>query len=366
MKLLKVFLFSFVFIAFLAFCPKVSPAYAAELHLSNDRVALDASDFSITTNGKTFVGENISLHSDPGTPTYTTLEASWHEQDVEMRLQMYFYVTNGVWRVSEIRTYNGQPNGDWLQYYGFTGGPLGSTYTTGSLDLSSYAGFSGGSGVLHFSNLSVKPNFISPDEGVVVWNPNGGQSFTPSTMVQIDWRLNQSGITDTNQTFKTSIYLQKADGTTVQTIVNNQNITRIGSSHYDWMVPAYGGNDYKIAVVLSDLNLSDKSDTVFTIVAPTTAPTASSPTQAPTSASSTNANTQSSGTTPTTQPTGQTLGTTVAPAAAEKNKETKDTKGNKKSEGKNKSSEKKPEGKSHGLFGQFVAWFQLFFRFGHK
>src|SRR5260221_6466089 len=92
MKRLSLFLSTLVFGAFIFVTPK---AHAASVEWHTDRVDLTANDFAISANGNTFTGGNdLQLHSDMGTPTSTTLEATWHEQGVEMRLYMYFLVEN--------------------------------------------------------------------------------------------------------------------------------------------------------------------------------------------------------------------------------------------------------------------------------
>lgn len=100
---------------------------------------LRADDFYIDTNGQRFFGTpdpgtTLRLGSDPpnGTdPDSTTLEATWTEHGVEMRLNIYFERTGGAWRAYEIRTYNGQTPGDWV-YYNFAGAgsAIGTPTTT--------------------------------------------------------------------------------------------------------------------------------------------------------------------------------------------------------------------------------------------
>jgi len=52
----------------------------------------DRRDFSIDVGGKTFraATPNVEIHSDPGTLTYRTLEVTWKENGVEMRVNIYF------------------------------------------------------------------------------------------------------------------------------------------------------------------------------------------------------------------------------------------------------------------------------------
>ena len=81
--------------------------------------------------GKSFLAEmvEIELSPDPGGAEYTTLEVTWHEHGVEMRLTIYFQADANRWWSDEIRTYNGEVDGDWIEYFGrFFDQPLGTTF----------------------------------------------------------------------------------------------------------------------------------------------------------------------------------------------------------------------------------------------
>ncbi len=70
-----------------------------------------------------------SVVSDPGDPTYRTLEWTWTEHGVEMRLNLYFASDGATWWVSEIRAYDGRQSAEWLTASGtFFEGPLGQAY----------------------------------------------------------------------------------------------------------------------------------------------------------------------------------------------------------------------------------------------
>lgn len=83
---------------------------------------LIADDFYIEANGQKFYGTDVDLlvHSDPPNPpstNYTTLEASWTENGVEMRYYLYFRINDEKkWYIDEMRTYNGNSSGDWIYY----------------------------------------------------------------------------------------------------------------------------------------------------------------------------------------------------------------------------------------------------------
>ncbi len=129
-------------------------------------VSLRADSLMIKANRQTFVDQmpDTLIHSDPGDPTYTTLEAAWTENNQEMRLYMYFAADNADWWVSEIRTY-GASNGSWIYYtqgapYFKT--PLGQTFT-GNVNLKSDTGYSDKGGLL-ISNMQLIafPGSINP------------------------------------------------------------------------------------------------------------------------------------------------------------------------------------------------------------
>jgi hypothetical protein len=82
-----------------------------------DYAKFAASDFSIRIGDKYFYGaEPVRVHSDPGT-NQTTLELEWKENDVQMRMFMYFRMRDhGEWELYDLRTYNGKSTGDWIFY----------------------------------------------------------------------------------------------------------------------------------------------------------------------------------------------------------------------------------------------------------
>src|SRR5690606_29046033 len=93
-------------------------------------VALDASDFYIEADGVRFVGApSITVRSDPGDDTYTTLELDWLEHGVEMRMFLYFKSDGRDWWAFEVRSYDGTQNADWITYEGeFFRSPLGQPF----------------------------------------------------------------------------------------------------------------------------------------------------------------------------------------------------------------------------------------------
>jgi hypothetical protein len=96
-----------------------------------DVVLLTATGFSIEVGGKTFraATPKVDVHSDPGDATYRTLETTWMENGVEMRLFLYLANDATSWWVSEVRVYNGATKGEWLYAKGpFFQAPLGAAW----------------------------------------------------------------------------------------------------------------------------------------------------------------------------------------------------------------------------------------------
>ena len=125
-------------------------------------VHLTADGLHVVTAGRTFTAEGITpteIHSDPGGSTYRTLEIVWPEAGVEMRMNIYFAADDTHWWATEIRTYDGQPRGDWLIWHGhFFETPLGGTWS-GDLDLTDGVGRNNGEGPvtgdLHISGMQL-------------------------------------------------------------------------------------------------------------------------------------------------------------------------------------------------------------------
>jgi hypothetical protein len=77
----------------------------------------------------------IRIGSDPGDPSYRTLEVEWREQGVPMRLYLYLAADDTHWWVTEMRTSDGSSGGGSITYRGDRfRTPLGGTFS------GSYAG----------------------------------------------------------------------------------------------------------------------------------------------------------------------------------------------------------------------------------
>ena len=112
------------------------PGAAPSIHWSTPFASLEASALWIETGGQRFTGSSaVGIHSDPGNATYRTLEMSWAEHGVEMRLFIYFAANSANWWVSEMRTYDGRSPGNWAYYDGpFFRTPIGQAFR-GNVDL---------------------------------------------------------------------------------------------------------------------------------------------------------------------------------------------------------------------------------------
>ncbi len=96
-------------------------------------VSLEANHFLIVADGDTFLANvsGVEVSSDPGDSAYCTLEITWYEEDVEMRLYIYFHSDGSDWWSDEFRTYNGKgpEQDDWIYYYGrYFESPVGTAF----------------------------------------------------------------------------------------------------------------------------------------------------------------------------------------------------------------------------------------------
>lgn len=135
-------------------------------------VSLVADDFYIIANGQKFSQpiQNFKIQSDPAesdSETHTTLETTWQENGVEMRLFMYFKHDGTDWWSNELRIYNGTQAGGWIYFTqgnsgtvanqkanGYFTTKLGDRYNRSGVV--TYTTSTGGSGELHFENLRLQ------------------------------------------------------------------------------------------------------------------------------------------------------------------------------------------------------------------
>lgn len=145
--------------------PTPTPPTGNSINWRTNTVSLQAGNFYMVIDGRQYLANsgNVNVRSDPGSPTYTTLEATWQENGVEMRMNMYFTYTPGqFWRLSELRTYNGQNPGEWIMYNptDTNGNPiqheLGQAYVNaGPLEFRNVAD-SQYQGLIHFENFRLQ------------------------------------------------------------------------------------------------------------------------------------------------------------------------------------------------------------------
>lgn len=137
-------------------CDEEEPEILNPVSWSTNRVSLEAENFYLVAEGDTFYAnvQNVDVSSDPGDSEYCTLELTWQENGVEMRLFMYFMADGTNWWSDEMRTYDGEFYGDWIYYYGeFFKSNLGTAYT-GSVEFEDDSDTL--MGIIHFDDLTLQ------------------------------------------------------------------------------------------------------------------------------------------------------------------------------------------------------------------
>ncbi|MFP5375983.1 MAG: hypothetical protein ACLGIO_04260 [Acidimicrobiia bacterium] len=135
--------------------PTTTTAVPAAFQVETRQVSLSADAVAIDAGGLRFAtAAPVQVHSDPGIPKeYTTLELTWREHGVEMRLFVYFSSDGRDWWSDEIRTYDGRVDGEWITYRGdFFRRPLGTPFV-GDFEVSEPAP---GTGRLRLSNARLE------------------------------------------------------------------------------------------------------------------------------------------------------------------------------------------------------------------
>jgi hypothetical protein len=94
-----------------------SPATEPAIIWDTGSVRLEADALEIRAGDTVFRGQApYDVRSDPGGPTYRTLEVEWQEDGAEQRLYLYFAADERDWWVSEVRTRDGFEDPDWITY----------------------------------------------------------------------------------------------------------------------------------------------------------------------------------------------------------------------------------------------------------
>jgi len=123
-----------------------------------NQVSLEADHFFTIADGDTFFANvsGVEVSSDPGDSVYCSLEITWHEKDVEMRLYIYFHSDGVDWWSDEFRTYDGKTQAEWIYYYGtFFESPVGTAFT-GDFEEESFVTGNTYTGKVYFQSLTLQ------------------------------------------------------------------------------------------------------------------------------------------------------------------------------------------------------------------
>lgn len=146
-------------------CANITPTPSERpIGIGSEDVDLNAGNFYIEIDGKKYYGTKpMDIHNNISQPypSATSLETIWHENGVEMRLFIYFraYISSSsaTWEIYDIRTYDGNSQGEWLYYPADRSwgnfGNLGYSASWQKLDLVS----KDGKGLIHFDTLKLFP-----------------------------------------------------------------------------------------------------------------------------------------------------------------------------------------------------------------
>ena len=152
-----------------------------------DGIRFATTGLAIDAGGQRFTLDpaTATVSSDPGDATYRTLEWTWQQHGVEMRLNLYFQSDGARWWVSEVRTYDGRQRGDWLTATGtFFDRPIGAAYE-GPVDLALPVAKAGSApGRLRIDRLVLLPTFAGPIVAATTGPVSGGG--TDPVLSQVD------------------------------------------------------------------------------------------------------------------------------------------------------------------------------------
>lgn len=142
-----------------------------------DGIRFQADGLAIDAGGQVFTLDpaTAAVASDQGDPTRRTLEWTWQQHGVEMRLNLYLASDGATWWASEIRTYDGLERGGWLTATGrFFERPLGSAYE-GPVDMA-LADADAGSGIgrIRIDRLVLLPTFTAVQPSWTAGPVSGG------------------------------------------------------------------------------------------------------------------------------------------------------------------------------------------------
>jgi hypothetical protein len=146
-----------------------SPDATSDVHpidWSTPLVRFEAKELRIEVGGRTFLGDDprAVVENDPGRVNeYMTLERTWQEHGVEMRVNIYFVSDGADWWSDEIRTYDGaRDDPEWVTYTGeFFRTPLDQAFS-GDLELPRAAEAQDGGGRFLVRGLQLQA-FVPPE-----------------------------------------------------------------------------------------------------------------------------------------------------------------------------------------------------------
>lgn len=148
-----------------------------------DGIRFRGSGLVIAAGGQSFTLDpaTAQVHSDPGNATYRTLEWTWQQHGVEMRLNLYFASDGATWWVSELRVRDGRARAEWLTVPGpLFMRALGTTFD-GPVELTAVGPT--GPARLVVDRLVLLPTFEAPPAawttGPVVGGVDGGPVSAP-------------------------------------------------------------------------------------------------------------------------------------------------------------------------------------------
>lgn len=149
--------------------PSVPPVVKNPVNWTTDSVSLIADNFYIDVGEKRFymkpdpnTGVTMGPIGSPNANMFTSLEVSWREYGIDMKVYLYFNKDNNHWWLSELKTYNGLTPGDWISYGNINGisGILGEKFIANNLNL--YSTSNVYKGAIYFENLILQ-SFINID-----------------------------------------------------------------------------------------------------------------------------------------------------------------------------------------------------------
>ena len=217
---------------------------------SYEGIQFRADGLAITVPGGVFTLDPAvaQVHSDSGSWEYRTLEFTWQQRGVEMRLNLYFAGDGREWWLSDARTYDGRARGEWIAYEPDARRPIGTAFD-GPLDLVGTGPT--GAGRLQIARLVLLPTFpakisaattgptsgpngdISPFAAGQVLNCVGAERMTPQQMASfarargyaVSWRYltidadGQNGMSENREPPPGSVVWDAAWGTSGELII---------------------------------------------------------------------------------------------------------------------------------------------------